>query len=34
MKLLSSFFKKAVNRPIEGVIKADDVEDLKLKTEV
>ena len=34
MKFLSSFFKKAVNRPIEGVIKADDVEDLKLKTEV
>ena len=34
MKFLSSFFKKAVNRPIEGVIKADDIEDLKLKTEV
>ncbi len=31
---LLSFFKKAVDRPIEGVIKADEVEELKLKLEV
>lgn len=34
MNLLASFFKKKVDRPIEGVIKADEVEDLKLKLEV
>jgi hypothetical protein len=31
---LLSFFKKAVDRPIEGVIKADELEELKLKLEV
>lgn len=34
MNLLSSLFKKAVDRPIEGVIKADEIEELKLKLEV